>query len=370
MLESALALLDALGIPVAVKKTILPCLCLKFIGFFWDLENRRVTLDPARWAALSQTLQTITTRVNESANGSFVRILVADLQSLIGRLEWASMVIECGRMYLACCRRALTGCHGNSMKPKQATTTWATLGLGAITELRWWLQLTTSALRELERNPAALTPGRDLAALALPPTPTILCRTDASDVNLGAWWTFSPGDSSLIPDGVALEDNKLIAAQGLQGWLQLPVPEMWHIGTQKFWLEHTNARPTRVLVSSGWLEYAAVLAAVTHWGAQWHGRTVQLVCDNRSVVRAWLKKSSPSPILSGFTRAVALRCALHEISLYLTWSPGTSNSLADHLSRVSRWQTWSSPLGPTLQTTPSWRSPAPVHVITAGMLIN
>ena len=131
-------------------------------------------------------------------------------------------------------------------------------------ELQWWSSLSHAA--PLTADP----PGRALADLLHHPTATMSCFTDASSDGLGAF--FAPVGQ--------------VNTAGGSVWLQLWVPHEFRAGKRFHWLEFgaNDRAPLPLPVSSGWLEAAAVLAAVRRWGpGPWRGHAITLYCDNESV---------------------------------------------------------------------------------------
>ena len=93
-------------------------------------------------------------------------------------------------------------------------------------------------------------------------------------------------------------------------------------------------------VSSGHAEAAAILAALLTWASSCHRGTVQVMTDSMVIVNAWASQASPSPAINSYIRAFAHFCSEWSATLVITHLPGTSNGIADAISRqqVSRFR--------------------------------
>ena len=88
MLDSLLAMMEKLEIPVKDSKTIRAVPEVKFIGYFWQPRSDRVTLDKERWAKLEHEMRRIDMALDTW------EVSINDVRSLSGVLCWASKVIE------------------------------------------------------------------------------------------------------------------------------------------------------------------------------------------------------------------------------------------------------------------------------------
>jgi hypothetical protein len=80
-------------------------------------------------------------------------------------------------------------------------------------------------------------------------------------------------------------------------------------------------------------EFFAVYAAALTWGAQWAGRRVVMVTDNKAITQIWAKGSTPAPLLMAIVRKLFLFAAKNSFSISLKHIYGHFNSAADALSR-------------------------------------
>lgn len=346
MLQTALDTMSRLGIQVAAHKTVQPTQRAKFLGYWWCTDVQRVSLDPARWQALAAQVEALM-----QAAGQGRVVSAQDLRELLGLLVWASRVVELGRWQLAALHRVLFRAGGNSVSARVARGIAVHVTTGALQELGWWAAL---AQRGVAAGELGVAPGRSFTALRGTPPPTIVGNTDASSVALGAFW---------VPVAQT-------TSAGSAEWLQLFVPPAFRANSRWVWMEQgpdDPAAPT-LRVSSGWLEAAAVLAAVRCWGpGSWRGHSVLLFCDNQGVVQAWGSQAAHSVVLKALVRAIALECAAWEIMLSIEWLAGKKNIVADAISRN---QVGELPSPSVLSSTPSWWGLAPASVLTGGLSLH
>ena len=81
------------------------------------------------------------------------------------------------------------------------------------------------------------------------------------------------------------------------------------------------------------LELLNVVVAVKLWGRSWAGHRVRIACDNSNAVLAVHTSRTRDPFMQHCTREIHFHCALHDIELLISHSPGTSLQRADALSR-------------------------------------
>jgi hypothetical protein len=231
MLAVAAALLADLGFAVNFKpgKTVLPARVQKFVGVV--LNSARLTLALPRDKLAS---------VLAAAAGVAGRRTVSrkELQSLVGRLQWASRVVYGGRVFMRSCLDGLSGVR----HPGHHVTVSGAMRA----DLRWWVQ----------------HGARQNGVVSLRPMlPSFFVYTDACLAPAPSIGIFCSG-----------------------AFVSLSGPQLEGLGVPL---------PAAGADINVW-ECFAVLAAVSLFSDWWRGCRVQFYCDNASTV-AWLGSGSPRP---------------------------------------------------------------------------
>ena len=81
------------------------------------------------------------------------------------------------------------------------------------------------------------------------------------------------------------------------------------------------------------LEMVNVVVALMIWGHFWAYKSVEIFCDNRSVVDVLSFGKTRDPILATCARNVWLLSAMYNITVVVSHVIGTHNTVADLLSR-------------------------------------
>lgn len=193
------------------------------------------------------------------------------LLSLIGKLSFAGKVLPAGRIFL---RRLIdTSCAVSHLHHHIRLTKEARL------DMYWWLKF--------------------------------LPKWNGSHCILQTKWTPSPG-MHLYTD-----------ASGSHGW-----GAYWHgRWIQAQWpIEHINN-------DIMWKELYAIAAAINTWGHHWERKKVLFHCDNQAVCDIWHKGSTKQPETMALIRMLYFCAAQFNIHVLITHIAGTSNAIADALSR-------------------------------------
>ena len=200
------------------------------------------------------------------------------LQRLVGRMQWASRVIYGGRVFMRSCLDGLS----TVKHPGHHVTLTAQMKA----DLGWWLQH------------AACHNGRLSLAVGLP---SLLVFTDAClspvpSIGVFCEWAFvSLSGASLAALGLSLPPD----GADINVW-----------------------------------ECFAILAAVHLFGPWWRGSRVLVHYDNAATV-AWLTGGGPRPVAArALVQEMFGLCVRLHIRLSVQHIPGTSNVLADALSRA------------------------------------
>ena len=98
------------------------------------------------------------------------------------------------------------------------------------------------------------------------------------------------------------------------------------------WLQ-AHWSPTQSSRSIVWKELYAIVMATNTWGRHWNRKKILFHCDNHAVVDIWHKGSTPSAELMTLVRSLYFCAAHHNINVMVAHIAGTSNIIADALSR-------------------------------------
>ena len=82
-----------------------------------------------------------------------------------------------------------------------------------------------------------------------------------------------------------------------------------------------------------WKELFAIVAVVNSWGHHWQRKKVLFHCDNQSVCDIWHRGSSRSPEVMALVRMLYFCAAKFDINVMIAHIAGSSNEIADALSR-------------------------------------
>ena len=200
------------------------------------------------------------------------KCLKRELLSLIGKLNFACRIIPAGRIFL----RRLIDLSTQARLPHHHVT----MNREARRDISWWLRFLPSW------NGRAIIP----------------------DPN----WTRSP-DMELFTD-----------ASG-------------SLGYGIFYMGHWIANPWPPVLqnrSIQWKELYHIALACLLWGHQWTGKKLLFHCDNQAVVDIWASGSSRDPLIMHLVRSIFFTAATNHFTVLVTHIVGTSNVIADSLSRL------------------------------------
>ena len=108
--------------------------------------------------------------------------------------------------------------------------------------------------------------------------------------------------------------------QGLGArWGHLVYTISIHVGFKNFTIVH--------------LEMLNILVAIRTWGRQWHGKAVNIFCDNAAVVSVLNSGKTRDLTLTAIARNIFMETAEEDISLKTVHIMGKINEIADTLSR-------------------------------------
>ena len=270
-LAAALELCSKLGVPMADKKTEGPTTSLTFLGIELDTIAMTARLSVARLAELKALLQSWMGRTT---------CKLVEMQSLVGKLQFACQVVRPGRAYT---RRLIGQCTTMAAEPRQGQQ--HDLTREARADIKWWRRFIEewngiSLLYEVEWTQAT----------------KLHLSTDACGTGYGA-------------------------AFGNE-WVQ---------GN---WSKSVLTRATRAsALSMPYLELRALVIAALAWGERWGGKKIIFECDCQPVVYATRTMSSKNSDIQGLLRLLSATAAKHGFDFRTVHIAGVTNIVADALSR-------------------------------------
>jgi hypothetical protein len=268
----------ALGAPDAPDKTEGPATALTYLGVRIDSAAMSISLDAAKLAAISASLNQWSARSACS---------LRQLQSLIGTLQWAAYVVRHGRTFLQHLRDLLAQHQDSRALPSDEGAIDITGE--ARDDIRWWQQYVSqwngvSLLWDqqwLDRS-STLQPHTDACVEGY----AAVCGT--------AWFhgRWSPAE-------------ELAARDDSMGRDSMP-----------------------------WKELFAIVAAASTWGASWQRRKIIFITDCMPVVHALAKGASRTRRIMQLIRALHFYAARFHFVYRAEHIAGVDNAIADELSRV------------------------------------
>jgi hypothetical protein len=266
-----------LRVPLADEKTLGPLLELGFLGVELDTERMECRLTAKRIAKLRSLLQAW------DSEGANLRVSCDDLMSLVGKLEFATIVVRAGTAFLRRLRGVMM-----SMKDKRngGSAESRRLCNEARIEVRWWLDvfLTTAG----NRRPIVDPPWEDDASMEL--------YTDACGTGYGACY-----------------GNR---------WFQ----GRWTAEQLEFARVHKA-------ISMPYLELHALTHAAVTWGHLWTGKRITFRCDAEAAVTAVQRMRSRRDSMSSLLRLLYATAVRHNFEFRCVHVAGVTNVVADALSR-------------------------------------
>ena len=281
---------EILGLVEKIVKREGPARVMTLLGFSFDSNTSTLSIPKLK---ADEIVDLIDVALDMAAKAGCVSF--AFLQSLVGKLTWASTGIEVGRTYLAPIRRPLdavadiltsTARRGGFLIP---VFSFPKL-IGA---LQWWR-------RALKTNDGAT-----------------LVHTGPNGLYQRWRWEGTLGDK--VPAGVVEVFTDACPAGG--GWA-------WGAERHGF-----NWSPKEKQHHINILEAQTVLKMLQQEGPSLAKCRVLLWCDNMVSVKAIRKGNSSSTVLCDILRSIRLLCLQHMISFWPVHIAGALNVVADGLSR-------------------------------------
>jgi len=280
LLALALALCSRLGVPMSEKKTEGPTQCLTFLGIEINTVTMRARLSDTRLSELTALLQSWKGRTD---------CTLKELQSLVGKLSFATKVVRPGRAYHGRLRAAMRAMRANCADEAARTVRHAlTPDLRA--DIRWWRMFMAkwnghSLIYEQEWT--------DSIQLQL--------HTDACDTGYGA----------------------VYGNHWFQGiWTAAQLARAWRVNRH----------------SMPYLEMHALVQAALTWGHEWGGKKVVFLCDCQPVCFGINSLYSKDSDMQGLLRTLSHTAGSHGFDFRARHIPGETNVIADALSRGCTYQ--------------------------------
>jgi hypothetical protein len=274
--DAVIALCLHLKIPMAGHKTAGPVTCLVFLGIELDTVAMTACLPAKRLADMQHLLSTWdhTRRL----------VSVPELQSLIGKLQFACKVVRPGRTYLRRLIDMLT-----DMERAQRQGVWGPRRLSneALADIQWW------------RHFIARWNGHSLIyenEWTRWDDPAFILYTDACKLGYGA-----------------RHGNR------------------WFKG--RWTPEQLASAMRKEKESIPFLELHALVHAATVWGHLWAGKKITFMCDSQTAYYAISRMSSKDSSMAALLRLLSTTAGIHSFDFRCTHLPGVKNTIADALSR-------------------------------------
>ncbi len=266
--------------------------CLNSINIATKVfENLCIPLSPEKYVASTTTItylgitidsQAMQIRLPVDKLKSIMALLASwrntkkctkrELLSLIGKLSFAAKVVPSGRTFI---RRLI-----DLAKTVSRLTHHISLNNGARQDINWWLKF----LPTWNGKQKILDPFVTLC-------PDINLYTDAS---------------GYLGFGIYFNGH----------WIS----QSWPPGYETFSIQ--------------WKELFPIYVACVIWQQKFSGKRLLFHCDNEAVVNIWAADTSRSPEIMSLIRKLFYIAAKNEFTVNVQHIPGTSNLLADSLSRL------------------------------------
>ena len=256
-------LCSKMGLPLAVDKQEGPSSCLVFLGIEVDTDKLELRLPRDKLLRLQATLRHWRDLKCCKKN---------NLQSLVGQLHDASIVIRSGRTFIRRLIDLIKASHHRS------ANSFIRLNMDARSDIAWWCQFIAhwnglSMMHDLRRS-----------------SPDVFLTSDAS----GSWGC---------------------GAYCGNAWFQ----HRWCPENQDLHITYKELLP--------------IVIAAAIWGEQWKNKSLSCRCDNEAVVHIINSGTSKDPSVMGLMRCLHFIVARFNILMSASHVAGSKNSIADALSR-------------------------------------
>ncbi|RLC08583.1 MAG: hypothetical protein DRI57_23700, partial [Deltaproteobacteria bacterium] len=258
------SVLAELGLVEAARKAHSPSTTMEFLGIQFNTIDMTLSITPTRLIELRSLLDEW--RVKKSASKK-------EIQSLVGKLQFAARCVPAGRLFISRILELLRGLREASHRKR--------VGSEFKKDIDWWW--------------------------------TFLDTFNGISVMLDHEW--------LTPDAFFSTDACL---QGGGGWVS---GEFFSLSFPQFLLDkqwHINS-----------LELLVLLLGLRLWAPGFKGKKLKFFCDNEATVAVINSGRCKDPVMLSLLREVAFVCATNECLVRAVHLAGVENRLADALSRKS-----------------------------------
>ena len=264
LLEKSLAFFSYLGVPVAPHKVEGPSTCLRFLGLVVDTHKMEIRIP-------EEKLKAIQLQVESMLRAK--KVTLRELQSLIGRMNFACRAIVPGRPF---CRRLIDATKGIKRQHHR-------------------LRVTQSMKKDLEM------------------WKTFLQDHNGRCIILPSQWV----------DNVAVDlHTDASGSIGFGAYFQ----GHWTHGT---WPTHWSKNMPDITYK----ELYPIVLAVHLWSRNMQNKKILFHCDNQAVVTIINKQTTKSPPSMCLIRLLVLTCMKNNLLFRAIHLPGKTNQIADALSR-------------------------------------
>jgi hypothetical protein len=260
-LNSVISLLRKLGFSINWKKVVDPTKQIVFLGIEIDSESLELRLPQDKLCALRSELHAFKSKVRANKK---------QLQSLVGKLNFAASVVHGGRVFLRNLINAIGILKHDSHKIR--------LEGNLLADIHWWISFMETFNGK---------------SVILQDSPISAVYTDACTEGSGGFW----GDF----------------------WFYCN----WGIDWPQAKDFHINEK-----------EVLAVVIAAHLWGAMWRDHKVIVFSDNKATVACINKGTSRNDVLMNSLRYLFWHSATHNYHLKAVHIPGKNNVKADVISRL------------------------------------
>ena len=257
-----LRLLRSLGFSISYDKVVTPTTVLTFLGIQLDTINMSLTLPSEKVTDLKQLLQVFHSKRHAT---------LKQLQSLAGRLNWASQVVRGGRAFL----RRILNLTGNLQQARHRVK----LDEDFFSDLDWWM----TYFDRFHGKPISVDMSREYVTVE-----SDSCGTGMGAVCQGDW---------LFAD-----------------W-EADIPELAD--------KHINFK-----------EASAVVIATRRWAHTWEGKHVEFLIDNQAAMHMINKGTTADADMMVILREMFWWAAECNFTYSASYLAGESNILADTASRL------------------------------------
>jgi len=256
------SVLSDLGLKESARKAHAPSVSMEFLGIQFNTVNMTLSITPARLVELRSLLDEW--RVKKSASRK-------EIQSLVGKLQFAARCVPAGRLFISRILDLLKGLREAGHRKR--------IGSEFKKDLNWWW--------------------------------TFLDTFTGVSLMLDQEW--------LAPDTLISTDSCLL---GGGGWIH---GEFFAFSFPEFLLSrewHINA-----------LELLVLSIGLRLWAPSFKGKKLKFLCDNEATVSVVNSGRCKDAVMLSLLREIAFVCATNDCLVKAIHLPGVDNRLADALSR-------------------------------------